>query len=301
MLAEFEQQFQTTLRARLPAAIRDEVQIATGASSQTGILLGVRSVQPMLPEFRDRRLEVVPGDPEPRRVVRLRGQLALSFVPSDADQPRSTLLEWFDQVLYALDTDDIRSGTAFGGQAPDPGFRILTLVINSADLPLDIHVDPTAPLVLTLALEGWFWPVGESGQAGVEIGEIRIRGLVHPITIQPAQPDLVANGPAVTLTIAAETRGTARITANALDAAAFGTLAARLEKLDGTVGAGTLSGGTEGANGVRLLPVSAGVAEVVYTPPAEPTTDVLILAIDDSETGSGLEIGRFPLVVRAAP
>lgn len=301
MLSEFEQQFQTTLRARLPAALRNEVQIATGAPSQTGILFGVRALQPMRPEFRDRRSEVVPGAPEPRRVVRLRGQVALSFVPNDTNQVRGTLIEWLDRVLYALDTDDVRTGAAFAGQAPDPGFRIHALLIENAELPLDIHTAEAAPLVLTLALEGWFWPVGESGQVGVEIGEIRIRGVVHPITIQPAQPNLVANGPAVTLTIAVDARGTARVTASDLESAPFGTLAARLEKPDGTAGEGTLSGGAAGENGVRLLTVGDGAAAVTYTPPAAPATEVLILAVDDSATGSGLEIGRFPLIVRAEP
>jgi hypothetical protein len=301
MLTEFEQQFQTTLRARLPAAIRDEVQIATGAPNQRGILCGVRTAQPLRPEFRERRLERVPGADEPRRVLRLHCQMDLHFVPSSAAQTRGELLDWFDRVIYALDTDDVRDGSAFAGQAPDPGFLIQRMIIVNADLPLDIHADEAAPLLLTLAVEGWFWPVGEGGQAGVMIGEMRIRGVVHPVTVEPAEPNLFANGPAATLTIAFDARGTARVMANGLDHAPFGALAVRVEKADGTAGDGALAGGAAGADGTRLLAVTEGTATVTYTPPATPATEVLVLALDNNEGGTGLEIGRLPLIVRSAP
>jgi len=301
MLSEFEQQFQTTLRSRLPAAIRDEVQIATGVSNQSGILCGVRTAQPMPAEFRDRRLERVPGANDPRRVLRLRCQMALTFVPSSTTQTRVELVDWFDRVIYALDSDDIRDGSAFAGQAPDPGFLLQRMTVECADLPLDIHATDAEPLLLTLAVEGWFWPVGESGQAGVAIGEIRLRGVVLPITIQPAQPNLTANGPAVALTIALDARGTARITADDLDQAPFGMLAVRLEKADGTAGDGLLTGGAADDDGTLLLTVDDGAATVTYTPPAQPTTEALVITVDNSKGGSGVVVRRFPLIVRAAP
>jgi hypothetical protein len=229
----------------------------------------------------------------------------LNFVPGNAGQTRGELIDWFDRVIYALDADDVRDGSAFAGAAADPGFLIQRMVVENADLPLNIHATDAEPLLLSLAVEGWFWPVGESGQAGAVIGEIRIRGVVHPVTVEPAQPNLIASGPAVTLTIAFDTRGTARVTADTLDHAPFGTLSVRVQKVDGTAGDGILSGGDAGADGARLLTVSGGMATVDYTPPATPASEALVLALDDGEGGGeggrGLEIGRFPLIVRAAP
>ena len=54
-------------------------------------------------------------------------------------------------------------------------------------------------------------------------------------------------------------------------------------------------------DGTRLLAVTEGTATVTYTPPATPATEVLVLALDNNEGGSGLEIGRLPLIVRSAP
>ena len=51
MLSEFEQQFQQTLRLRVTPDIRNDIQVATGATNQTGILVGVRSAVPTPPEF----------------------------------------------------------------------------------------------------------------------------------------------------------------------------------------------------------------------------------------------------------
>lgn len=296
MLSEFEQQFQTTLRQKLPAEIRDQVQVATGAKDQTGILVGVRSAEPVPEEFGSVRFEIAPGVNVPRRVVRLRCRLECSFVPIEKKQDRAVLLTWLDQILYVLDGSDVLTGSAFTSVEPDPGFLIQSMNIETLESPFEIHATDPDRLQLSLTADGWFWPVGEPGQAGVEIGEIRIRGAILPVLITPANPVFVANGPAQNLTITFEARGTSRITASELNSEDFGNLAARLEKEDGTAGAGTLSGGSAGNNGIRLIPVTGDYVEFSYTPPAIPGKDILLLSIDDNESSSGIEIGRYTLI-----
>lgn len=299
MLSDLEKQFQTTLRQRVPSSMRDDVQVTNGKGNQKGILVGIRSAVPLPAEFGGRRPEPVPGAGDPRRVVRLRCQLDVSFVPSN-NQERNELMEHLDQVLYALDAADMRDGSAFTGAAPDPGFLLHSLAPETLDMPFITDGKDGDPLTVALTADGWFWPVGETGQTGSIIGEVRLRGVVHPVRIEPASPSITAGGAPITLDIRFGGHGTSRITEGAPAALAFGNLAARLEKPDGTAGDGTLTGGNPGTGGVLLLPVVDGLAEVTYTPPNVAATDVLVLAADDGKDGSGIEIGRFALQVRAA-
>ncbi len=301
MLSDFEQQLQTTLRQRLPVNIRSEVQVATGAQNQNGILLGVRAAAPLPPEMGGRRPERVPGANDPRRVVRLRCDVGIDFIPTNNNQTRTDLMTRLDLVLYALEAADVRDGSAFTGPAPDPGFLIYCFKTDPLAAPFIIRGTAAAPLSLAFTADGWFWPVGQAGESGIPIGEIRLRGVVHPVFVEPAAPTLVAGGPALTLAIVFDGRGRSRITSGPLASSPFGSLAVRLEKGDGTAGDGALSGGTAGAGGVRLVAVTAGRAQVTYTPPGAPTADILVVAVDNGENGAGLEIGRFPLTVEAGP
>ena len=300
MLSEFEQQFQTTLRTRLPADIRNQVQVSTGANSQKGILVSVRSAQPVSDEFGTIRPEIAPGINLPRRVVRLRCLMDCSFVPVNNSQSRAVLMNWLDHVIYALDNTDVRTGEAFVGVEVDPGFLIQSMSIETLDTPFAIHATDPDRLQLSLTADGWFWPVGEAGQAGIEIGEIRLRGAIYPVLLTPANPVLVANGPTIDLTITFEARGASRITASGLGSTGFGNVAVRLEKEDGTVGAGTLTGGTPGDNGIRLLAVTEDHIELSYTPPAVPGKDILLLSMDDNVSSIGIDMARFALITGAA-
>ena len=80
----------------------------------------------------------------------------------------------------------------------------------------------------------------------------------------------------------------------------FGALAVALFDPGGRPGAGTLTGGTEGAEGVRLVELADGSATISYAPPAEAAADVLVVALDDGSDGLGVEIGRLTLKVREA-
>lgn len=301
MLSEFEQGFQATLRTKLPVEIRDQVEVATGAPNQSGILVGIRSAKLASGEFGSVRSEFAPGMAVRRRVVRMHCVLDCIFVPANNSQDRTLLMSWLDQVLYALDDFDVRTGAAFAGTATDPGFLIQSMKVEALDSPFGIHETESERLGLSLKTDGWFWPVGELGEASVEIGEIRIRGAIHPLLLTPAEPRLVANGPGVDLSISFEPRGTSRITTTDLSSEAFGHLAIRLEKVDGTAGEGTLGGGTAGAGNIRLLPVTDDQVHFSYTPSATPGTDILIVCIDDNSSSGGIEIGRYTLITGASP
>jgi hypothetical protein len=78
----------------------------------------------------------------------------------------------------------------------------------------------------------------------------------------------------------------------------IGAVVAAVFGQGGQPGSGTLSGGTPGSNGARILDASSGVATVDYTPGAEAARDTLVIALEDGEAGPGIELGRFTLVVR---
>jgi hypothetical protein len=164
-------------------------------------------------------------------------------------------------------------------------------------------IDPNAPgadaVALILEADGWFWPVGAPPESGVAIGEIRLRGAALPILIEPALPRITAGGPAIVLTLRIGQAGALRLT-NGATALPFGSIAVAVFAPGGKPGTGTLTGGVPGATGVRLIDATSGSADVSYTPAANPGTDTLVVALDDGAGGQGIELGRFPLVVRGA-
>jgi hypothetical protein len=244
------------------------------------------------------RPEVAPGAAEPRRVLRLRYTGTLTVVPAQGEG-RAQQLRGLDEAMFALDAADLQRGTALlnGG---DPGFFIQSLEVVSADVPLDPGAASAPPLGVGIRGEGWFWPIGSVGEAGRQIGEVRVRGALLPLAVEPESPRLVAAGAAVTLTLRVGTVGPLRVDGPAPPALPFGALALGLAGAGGRPGAGSLSGGAAGSGGVRLVDVVDGVATIDYTPPGAAGRDELVVALDDGAGGLGVELGRVPLLVRAS-
>ncbi len=295
MISEFEQRLAGVLGPRLSGAFKNKVQVAPGAGNRPRMLVGVTRAEPLEPDFGSRRHEPVePGGDDFRRVVRLRCTVGVEVQPSPSGG-RTQELQGLDDALFALDAGDLQDGTALD-MAGDPGFVIQEMRIVESVSPLADGVG-----AITLAASGWFWPVGAPAQAGTRIGEVRLREAVLPVDVVPEAPLLVAGGPPVELTVRVATGPLLRLRVEAapLPRLPFGPLAFLLLDDAGGPGAGSLAGGTAGADGVRLVDLVDGEATITYTPPGQAAVDELAVALDDGEKGRGIEIGRVRLPVRA--
>lgn len=303
MITEFEQALANALGSRLAAPFGGVVQVApgTGGGATPRIIVGVQRSEPVVSDFRTIRSEIVPGSLERRRILRLRCQIGLE-VRAATGSGRSQQVQGVDALLYLLNAPELRNGSAITGGA-DPGFLVQQLQVIESQAPLDPTVADAPAVGVTAQAEGWFWPVGVSGESGRQIGEIRIREVILPLEISPAAPETTAGGAAVDLTFRLGTVGVLRLQSGAapLPALPFGSLALALFGPGGTPGAGSLSGGVAGTAGVQLATLSAGGEAVIrYTPPAQEATDELRIALDNGIGGPGIEIGRVSVRVREA-
>jgi hypothetical protein len=253
-------------------------------------VLAVRSARPVDEELLSTRPERVPGGSDPRRVLRLSCEVGLE-VRLPAGGTRADQMAALDQTLYLLEDASLADGSALlPADDADPGFRIRRLRLARAEPPGAITVDA----------QGLFWPVGQAGEAGPAIREVRLRQAVQPLALAPTHPRLLAGGAPVELTVTLGTTATLRIEEGGVTALPFGSLSLSVVDAGGRPGAGTLAGGVAGPGGARLVPVAAGAATVVYTPPAAPAVDHLVVALEDGEGGPGIELARFRLAVRGA-
>jgi hypothetical protein len=298
MLSEFEQRFSDVLGARLPAPFTGRTALVGNApASQTVLVVGVQKAQPLVPDFNSRRPEMAPGVDDRRRVVRLRCTVGVDVHPRSTSENRRNMLDLLDAALYTLDDRDFLANLV---QPGDPGFLIERIQLVDSIIPNDPHAEGSPAVGLSLSAEGWFWPVGQPGQAGIAIGEVRVRGVVLPLVLSPSDPTLVAGGPPVDLMLRFQARGAYVFDGGSspVPPLPFGSLALALRTAGGQPGLGQLSGGTAGVDGVHLVPVSDGQATVTYTPPAEAAVDELVVGLDNGADGLGVELGRMTLEVR---
>jgi hypothetical protein len=299
MIADFEQELVTRLGTRLSTQMANRLDRADGTSNQSGILIGVKATEPIAKGFGAAFPRVVPGSDSHRRVVRLRCTVGIEFRTENNSQDRTDLLSWFDTVVYALDAPDFQDGSALSGP-PDPGFLIERLCLDTSQLTFTIQGEKAEAFGVHLLAEGWFWPAGIPGETGIPVEEVRLRQALLPMHVSPARPQLTAGGPAQNVTIRFEAEGLFQITAAGTGKEDFGSVAVRLLAEDGGSGVGTLSGGTAGEEGVRLLPVTGGGVTVTITPPAEAARETLVVALANGSGGLGVELGRVQITTLEA-
>ncbi len=297
MISEFERRLADVLGPRLPAPFTGRVDVPPGTlpGGKPVILVGVTHVEPVERYMGSQHPEIVPGANDPRRVLRLICDVSIQVFPGPS-QGRPQQMLGLDAVLYALDAPEFRDGTALAGPA-DPGFLIQSLQAVDGAAVLDPSAPDAVPPGLTLKADGWFWPVGVPGQAGVAIGEIRIRGVIYPLEISPPQPLLTAGGAPVDLTVRVGSFDPIRVHELPLPELLFGSLAFVVLGPGGRPGKGTL---VDSVDGLRLVPLVDNQAVVTYQPPDEPARDELVVGLDNGADGLGIEIGRFPLNVQGA-
>jgi hypothetical protein len=299
VISDFEARLADALGTRIAEPFKGLVDVAPGEDPGNGVRLavGVIDAEIVGPDLGSRRGEVVPGDPAPRRVLRMRCTVALEARMKTAD--RALQLRALDAALYTLDEADFRNGRVLA-DGTDRGFVIQDLKPVSVAVPLAPQEQNAGPVTLRLTATGLFWPVGVKGVAGRIIDEIRFRGGVVPLDVVPAEPLFVAGGAPVELTIRFDTTALS-VKKEGVTKLPFGTLAVTLIGKGAKPGKGTLSGGDAGSvPEIRLITVTDEAATVTYTPPAEATAEELVVAFEDGEKGLGIELGRVPLITRGA-
>lgn len=276
MIGDLERRLAEVLGARLPAAVADELTVA---------VVGATRVDD---DWHGTRHETVPGAAFPRRVVRLRCAVVLRLAGPD----RAARLAGLDTLLYALDDPALRSALA-PPPGTDPGFQLHGLTVDALTTPLTPTADE--PVGVTATATGLFWPIGTPGVDAGEITEVRVRAGRVPITVRlPAAP-FVAGGPAAPIDLMVVSAGGLTLRDDGTTSRPLDRLAVRLTTAGNRPGAGTLTGGAAGAaTGVRLLDLADGATTVTYTPPAEPTRDILEIALARDGT-LGTALARVPL------
>jgi hypothetical protein len=232
---------------------------------------------------------VVPGSGDQRRIVRLAATVAIEVDPQGND--RLQMLQGVDALIYELHHPEIRSAGLLH-LPEDQGFRLdyLHLLPNST---LD------APQ-LRLTTEGWFWPIGAAGEAGMEIETAMLREFRLPVNLLlPAS--IPAGGGAETLSLDFGSTGTLAIGADETDSLPFGSVALRLTNDGGGPGSGSLGGGSPGPDGTHVVPVESFGSSFTYTPGTSAGRDhlaVLTHTVDaDDNEHIGFTMARFPIEV----
>jgi len=179
-------------------------------------------------------------------------------------------------------------------EAGDQGFLLQDISVTGVSVPED-----DSPAQVDLTATGWFWPVGEPGAAGIEIGEVHVRQFSMPVTLQV--PRLVAGAGAAGLSLGFGRTGTLQVRAGGAATLPFGQILVSILSPDGSPGTGTLGGGAGGGPEARLIDVADGPVGFTYTPPAAPGTDVLMVRAVQADGAAGMEFARFELATEPGP
>jgi hypothetical protein len=289
VLSDFETRLADVMGSRLAAPLTGAVDVSPGRDSSR-LVLGITGVQRLDDDLLSLRPELVPGDVSPRRVLKLRCTVELDAkVPNGGS--RADQMQAIDGALFVLGDSAMRDGSALlPGDNSDPGFLIRSMTVSGSIPPQSITVDA----------DGFFWPKGTPGQSGTAIQEARIRSAMQPLLLDPEPAALVAGGPAADLTITFGATGTTTVTDAGIQNSAYGSLVISVIDAGGRPGKGTLAGGAAGPSGSRVYAVSDGSAALSYTPPAQAATEFLVVKLDDSAGGPGIELRRFPLRTRSS-
>ncbi|MGH9137327.1 MAG: hypothetical protein ACRD0G_09820, partial [Acidimicrobiales bacterium] len=251
MLTEFESRLADVLGSRIAAPFAGRVR-RRGAPAPGGsgpvVRVGVDAFEPLQPDVGSVRPEQVPGSDDLRRVLRLGVTVGVDVEPQNSGDRLQQLLG-IDAATYELDDPGIRSA-ALLVQPGDQGFLIDWLHLDEADL----RGDPDGASPVTLRAEGWFWPVGQTGETGRAIERALVREFRLPVHLAIAEP-LLAGGAPVALGITFGATGTMAVAAGGTTTLPFGSIALRLLDAGGGPGAGSLSDGQPGPDGTRLAAV----------------------------------------------
>ncbi len=299
MVSDFESHLATVLGAQLPSPFGGTVAVAGDNDSAHGtqprVFVGVYKTRGLPKELGVNRTVRVPGVSERINVLSLKVFVNISVLPAQSAD-RVQQLQGIEQISYLLDSEAFQTGTALVADG-DQGFQIHSLSVDEGVVSVANAPEEIRPAGLSVVAEGIFWPIGISGETGIDIDEIRLRGLTMDVRLEPATPHLEAGGAATTLFLMIGAPASHRLGGDNTPLT-FDRITVDLQQADGQPGAGSLAGGTAGAANARHLTVTDGVATAVYTPPGSATKDLLRVGFDDGEDGLGQVVKQFLIEVR---
>lgn len=297
MIRHFESRLADFIGSRLDPPFQGRVSVppASPTGGAPAVTVEVVEARPLEVDFGSRRPELAPGADDPRRVVRLECDVTIAVQPANS-AGRAELVEGLDAIVYLLDDPVLRRPASLDSPAEDPGFVLESMRVAGVLVAPESGI----PRVALTAL-GWFWPPDAPGITGEPITATHIRAAQLPVSLAPWPLRLRPGGDAVSLTVQPGTVGTVVVDGETLEQEEFGELVMRIVDAGGRPGAGTLTGGSVGPAGARIVARADGAYTVEYTPPAESATDHLVVAVARPDGGDGPEIGvelaRFALEV----
>ena len=299
MVSDFESRLATVLGAQLPAPFGGTVAVAGDNDSAHGneprIFVGVYKTRSMPKDFGANRTVRVPGVSALINVLSLKVFVNINVIPAQ-NADRVQQLQGIEQINYLMDSEPFQTGGALVDTG-DQGFLIHSMSVDQSVVAVGNAPEENRPAGISVVAEGIFWPIGVPGETGVEIDEIRLRGLTLNVRLEPAAPQLSAGGSATTLFLMIDATASHRIGGDG-SPLTFDQITVDLLQPDGQPGAGTLTGGTAGLGTARHLSVTDGVATAVYTPPSTAAKDLLQVGFDDGEDGLGRIAAQFEIEVR---
>lgn len=309
MLDQLENRITALLGDRLAA--RTHLAVSAGGGTADGLSAGAGSVAVRLEEVsrttffapRDMRLDAGTT----RRVLPVQARLTVDFALRPAEPPgnpdiataRSLLLADVSVLLHAFGAAEIVDGRAFAPAAPDPGYFVHEVELQSA------AIAPQMTGTLLRASLGWnvqvdIWPVGLTEDLGtidavdVFIGAtpLRLTALRQRLRVGETTELRITGLPVERLV--------------AVDAAtrAPALLALRVESDLPQAERGRIASGTEGTEaGVRLIAAADGAWVAQYAAPtgALGTTrsETIAVHIATPEGGRGLFLGGLTVGLSA--
>jgi hypothetical protein len=299
MVTDFESHLATVLGAHLPVPFFGTVAVAGDSdnahATEPRIYVGVYKTQTLPKDFGANRRVRVPGVSDRINVLSLKVFVNINVIPArNADRVQQ--LQGIEQINYLLDHEVFQTGAALV-EPGDQGFQIHRLSVDQSVVTMAEAPGEIRPAGISVVAEGIFWPIGVPGETGVDIDEIRLRGLTLDVRLEPATPQLTAGGAATTLFLMIDATASHRSGGDE-SPLTFDRITVDLLQPNGQPGAGSLTGGTVGAGNARHLQLTDGVATAVYTPPGIAAKDILRVGFDNGEDGLGQIAAQFEIEVR---
>lgn len=298
MISDFEAQLATVLGAQLDAPFAGMVKVAgsndTASGNQPGIYVGVFKTESKAKGFGNNRNIEAPGVTDRIHVLSATVYININvFAANNAG--RIQHLQGIEEIMYLLDEESFQTGTALIDTG-DQGFRIDQMNVTDTIIQVSNAPESNRPPGISLVAEGIFWPIGVSGKTGVEIDEIRVRGLLSDLQLDGKLPQINAGDSTFDINILLPKLTAQRIGGDN-SSLNFNRIAVDLQQEGGQPGAGSLSGGIAGTGSVRLVNIIDSTATLNYTPPANPAVDILRVGYEDGENGLGQIVKQFKLEV----